>query len=663
MEELVNQAAEHIILSNSLEYLPVSVSDNVMVPIPLAAAGAVAGAAYLNARFSLAHDLLFFRIAGASLLNILRAVRSDKINVFYVLENQALGKSTAGRPFILFEGKSYTYAETYEMVLRYGAWLREHHGVRERDIVALDYQNSDTFIFLWFAIWAIGAKPAFINYNLQGAALTHCLRASTSTLAIVDPLVAESVTDEVRQELPNMKFVVFAPGVEAEARSQQPVRYRDAVRSESEYVSMAILIYTSGTTGMPKPAVVSWAKIYMASMMSSKSVALGPGEVLYTCMPLYHSAASCLGFCSALWVGAAAAIGRRFSTKTFWPEVRETKSTVIQYVGETCRYLVVAPPEIDPVTGENLDKKHCVRAAMGNGLRPDVWDKVEGETLTWTPTQTIYEIYAATEGALGLWNVSRNSFGKGAIGRFGLLSGAFIGMRSAVVRVDNETELPWRNPKTGHCQRVRTGEVGEFIASLPAEDIHKRFQGYFGNQDATNSKVMRNVFKNGDAWFRSGDMVRWDGDGRIYFNDRIGDTFRWKSENVSTAEVAETLGLHPAVQEANVYGVELPNHDGRAGCVAIVLDSKQTNAEVLASLASHAREKLPRYAVPLFLRVLREVGMQSTGTNKQQKHILRQQSVDPAKVEGDTLFWMKEGTYAPFGLRDWKALEQGAVKL
>lgn len=253
-----------------------------MVPIPLAAAGAVAGAAYLNARFSLAHDLLFFRIAGASLLNILRAVRSDKINVFYVLEKQALDKSTAGRPFILFEGKSYTYAETYETVLRYGAWLREHHGVRERDIVALDYQNSDTFIFLWFAIWAIGAKPAFINYNLQGAALTHCLRASTSTLAIVDPLVAESVTDEVRQELPNMKFVVFAPEVEAEARSQHPVRYPDAVRSESEYVSMAILIYTSGTTGMPKPAVVSWAKIYMASMMSSKSVGLGPGEVLYT---------------------------------------------------------------------------------------------------------------------------------------------------------------------------------------------------------------------------------------------------------------------------------------------------------------------------------------------------------------------------------------------
>ncbi|KAL2136993.1 hypothetical protein VTI74DRAFT_11175 [Chaetomium olivicolor] len=630
-----------------------------MIPVPLAAAGAIAGSAYLNARFSLAHDLLFFRITGSSLLNIARAVRSDKINAFYVLEKHALDKKTAGRPLILFEGKSYTFAETYETVLRYGAWLRERHGVRERDIVALDYQNSDTFIFLWFAIWSIGAKPAFINHNLQGAALTHCLRASTSTLAIIDPLVAESVTEEVRQELPSLKFLIFAPETEAEAQSQEPVRYPDAVRSESDYVGMAILIYTSGTTGMPKPAVVSWAKVYTAAMLSSKAVCMGPGEVLYTCMPLYHSAASCLGFCSALWVGATAAIGRRFSTKTFWNEVRETNSTIIQYVGETCRYLVVAPPERDPVTGESLDKKHRVRVAMGNGLRPDVWDKFKERF----GIDTIYEVYAATEGALGLWNVSRNSFAKGAIGRFGLLSGAFIRMRSAIVRVDNETELPWRDPKTGLCQRVKTGEVGEFIVSLPADDINKRFQGYFGNKAATNSKIMRNVFKKGDAWFRSGDVLRWDSAGRIYFNDRIGDTFRWKSENVSTAEVAQTLGLHPAVQEANVYGVQLPNHDGRAGCVAIVLDTPQATPEVLASLAAHARERLPRYAVPLFLRLLKEVGMQNTGTNKQQKHLLRQQGIDPANVDGDALFWLKEGTYVPFGPRDWKALEQGAVKL
>ncbi|KAK4039873.1 fatty acid transporter protein [Parachaetomium inaequale] len=630
-----------------------------MAPVPLAAAGALAGAAYLNARFSLAHDLLFFRILGSSLFSLFRAQRADKINAFYVLEQQALDKTTGGKPFILFEGRSFTYAETYETVLRYGAWLRERHGVRERDVVALDYQNSETFVFFWFALWAVGAKPAFINHHLQGAALTHCLRESTAKLAVVDPRVAESVTEEVRRELSGMRFVVFTPEVEAEAREQEPVRYPDAVRSEGEPTDMAILIYTSGTTGMPKPAVVSWAKGYMAANISAKGTDAGQTDVIYTCMPLYHSAASCLAVCSALFIGATAAVGRRFSTKTFWKEVRDTNATVIQYVGETCRYLTVAPPETDPVTGENLDKKHCVRAAMGNGLRPDVWDRFKERF----GIDTIYEIYAATEGAAGLWNVSRNSFGKGAIGRFGLLSGALSSLRSAIVRVDNETELPWRDPKSGLCQRVITGEAGEFIVRLPADDIKKGFQGYYGNASATNSKIMRDVFRKGDAWFRSGDVLQWDGDGRVYFNDRIGDTFRWKSENVSTAEVAQVLGLHPAVQEANVYGVQLPNHDGRAGCVAIVLDTPHANAQVLASLAAHAREKLPRYAVPLFLRLLREVGMQNTGTNKQQKQALRQQSVDPSNVRDDALFWLKEGTYVPFGQTDWNALEEGAVKL
>ncbi|KAK3296611.1 uncharacterized protein B0H64DRAFT_105649 [Chaetomium fimeti] len=633
-----------------------------MVPVPAAAAaaGALAGAAYLNARFSLAHDLLFFRIFGSALFGLFRAGRAGRLNVFYVLEAQARGdKATAAKPFVLFEGRAVTYAEAYDTVLRYGAWLRERRGVRAGDVVALDYQNSETFVFLWFALWAIGAKPAFINHHLQGTALAHCLRESTARLALVDPRVAESVSDEVRRELSGMEFAVFTPELEAEAQRQEPVRYPDAERTEKEPTDMAMLIYTSGTTGMPKPAVISWAKVYMAANMSAKGTGSTPSDVFYTCMPLYHSAGSCLAVCSALFLRATAAIGRRFSTKTFWKEVRETKSTVIQYVGETCRYLTVAPPEIDPVTGENLDKKHCVRAAMGNGLRPDVWDRFKERF----GIDTIYEIYAATEGAAGLWNPSRNSFAKGAIGRFGLVSGALSSLRTTLVEVDNETELPWRDPKTGFCKRAKTGEAGEFIVGLPADDIKKRFQGYYGNTEATNAKIMRDVFKKGDAWFRSGDVLRWDSDGRVYFHDRIGDTFRWKSENVSTAEVAQVLGLHPAVQEANVYGVQLPHHDGRAGCVAIVLDTPQANARVLASLASHAREKLPRYAVPLFVRLVKEVGAQTTGTNKQQKHVLRQQGVDPSKAEDDALFWLKGGTYVPFRLTDWKALEQGAVKL
>lgn len=231
--------------------------------------------------------------------------------------------------------------------------------------------------------------------------------------------------------------------------------------------------------------------------------------------------------------------------------------------------------------------------------------------------------------------------------------------------MDHETDQPWRDPKTGFCKRAENGETGELIAKLPPDDIESRFQGYFGNASATNSKIMRDVFTKGDAWFRSGDVMRWEGslDGRLFFSDRIGDTYRWKSENVSTAEVAEVLGTHPSVQEANVYGVQLPNHDGRAGCVAIAFDKQTITPDLLASLAKHSLAGLPKYAVPLFLRVVKDVALQTTGTNKQQKHILREEGVDPAKANGDDLFWLNNGTYVPFGFSEWKALQAGSVKL
>ncbi|VBB76519.1 Putative fatty acid transporter protein [Podospora comata] len=630
-----------------------------MASLALTAAGVAAGSAYLNARLSLSHDLLFARIAGSSVINIIKAVRSGKINFFYVLEKQALDTSSANRPFMLFEGRSWTYKETYDNVLQWGTWLREVKGVKKGDVVVLNYQNSAMFMILWFSIWTVGAKPAFINYNLRDQALTHCLKESTARLALVDPHVADALTDDVREKMAGMEFIVTGDDVQREVQRVRGTRGDDELRKEDDYVAMAILIYTSGTTGMPKPAVVSWAKIFTAIGLCSKGTGMKKDDVFYTCMPLYHSSASCLGVCSVLFTGATLSIGRKFSTKTFWKEVRDTKSTIIQYVGETCRYLTVAPPEIDPVTGENLDKKHHVRVAFGNGLRPDVWDKFKERFAI----DTIYEFYAATEGALGLWNLSRNAFGKGAIGRYGALSTLFLGLRSAIVKIDDETEEPWRDPQTGFCQRVKSGDVGEFLVSLPADDVNKRFQGYFGNQKATNSKIMRDVFKKGDAWFRSGDVLRWDSDGMIFFSDRIGDTFRWKSENVSTAEVSQAMGLHPNVLESNVYGVQLPNHDGRAGCAAIAFDSPNPSRELMASLAKHAREKLPRYAVPLFLRVVKGVGEQTTGTNKQQKHHLRQQSVNPSKVQGDALFWLKGDTYEPFGETQWKELEGGRVKL
>lgn len=411
-------------------------------------------------------------------------------------------------------------------------------------------------------------------------------------------------------------------------------------------------------------------------------------------MPLYHSTATVLGFLPCLFAGSTFVLGRKFSARNFWAEVRATDSTLVQYVGETMRYLLATPPAIDPTTGEDLDKKHRVRAIFGNGLRPDIWNKVKERF----GIETVTEFFASTESSGAITNCSRNDFSAGAVGSFGTVGKFIMGRASAIVHVDVLTEEPWRNPKSGFCKRVPDGETGELIWRLNEKDVHHDFQGYFGNDKATERKIMRDVFKKGDAWFRTGDVVRCDSEGRYYFSDRLGDTFRWRSENVSTSEVAEIMGQHPEIHEANVYGVKIPHHEGRAGCAAIVLrgqvESTNTEAQdvkgkeqkqkkpglqdqnglipihrptpqVLASIATHAFSNLPRYAVPVFLRVVREI--KGTGNNKQSKVALRNDGVDLESLEArgvDDIWYHLHGqVYVPFGREQWRALKAGQVKL
>lgn len=381
-------------------------------------------------------------------------------------------------------------------------------------------------------------------------------------------------------------------------------------------------------------------------------------------MPLYHSSALVLSFVATLLTGSTQAIGRKFSTKSFWSDVRASKATNIQYVGETLRYLLAAPPQYDPGTGKCLDREHNVRQAFGNGLRPDIWDKFKDRF----GVETIVEFYASTEGPFGTWNRSSNDFAKGAMGRHGSIYGFFLGMKTRVIAMDEVTQEPLRDPATGFCQRAPPGVPGEAIYKLPADEVEKRFQGYYGNPEATEAKLLRDVFSKGDVWFRSGDLVRWDSEGRVFFHDRIGDTFRWKSENVSTAEVSEALGRHDAVKEANVYGVQLPHHDGRAGCAAVCLDG-EPHETTMRSLGKHVRKSLPRYAQPLFLRVVAAMGEESkhaTGTNKQQKHALQKAGVRPDEAndgELGRLFWLNGDSYVPFTTPDWTELDGGRVKL
>ena len=601
--------------------------------------------------------------------------KRDNLNVFYVLEEHANSPKTANHTFLIYQAQSWTFKQTYETVLRYAGWLHNTYQIEPKEIIAIDFMNCPQFLFLTLALWSLGATPAFINYNLTGTPLIHCVRVSTARLLFVDPEIRSAVTSEVLSALTSPTFrsgisggpteVVFLEkGLQTSLPYHPSYRAPNEIRSAETGKHRALLIYTSGTTGLPKPANVAWSKVIIGSGFASHWLDLRPctssnPDRFYTCMPMYHSSGFILGFCTCLMKATTFVLGHRFSTKAFWHDVRQADATVIQYVGETLRYLLAAPSVTDPKRpGRNLDKENNVRMAFGNGLRPDVWDKFKQRF----DVETVAEFYAATEGTGGCWNYSSNSFASGAIGRTGAMLELILRNDVAVVKHDYATELPYRDPDTNLCERVPRGSPGEVINALDPNDIALKYQGYFNNEEASDKKILRNVFKRGDAWYRTGDLVRWDQEGRWYFVDRIGDTFRWKSENVSTNEVSEVLGQHPRVLEANVYGVEVPGHDGRAGCAAVLLDTAKPAGEDLESVAMLAINSLPKYAVPEFLRIVKEV--QATGNNKQQKHVLRTQGVDPNQIPtDDKVYWLQKGTYVPFTRDDWNRLNTGKVKL
>jgi acyl-CoA synthetase (AMP-forming)/AMP-acid ligase II len=333
-------------------------------------------------------------------------------------------------------------------------------------------------------------------------------------------------------------------------------------------------------------------------------------------MPLYHGT----GFTTAvscMLSGVGLCIGKKFSASRFWTEVRESDSTAIVYVGETARYLLANPPS-------SLDKQHKVRVMFGNGMRPDVWYRFVERF----GVQTVAEFFNSTEGVFGLVNVSRGPFLATAVGHHGGILRYRMRNTFVPVEIDPETNSIVRHPKTGFAKRTTYEQGGEIIVALPHESA---FVGYYKNPEATEKKFERNVFKKGDLFYRTGDALRRDADGKWFFLDRLGDTFRWKSENVSTAEVSEVLGHYPGVVEANVYGVEVPGHDGRAGCAAIYIDPAHRATFNFNALLEHSRAKLPKYAVPPFIRVLN--GITTMHNNKQNKVPLRNDGIDLRKLQ------------------------------
>lgn len=593
--------------------------------------------------------------------------KQDRLNLFYLLEQWAKDPQTANRPFIITPSDpangvpqtETTYSEAYERVLKCAAWLKIQYNVQKGEMVAMDYMNRPQFVWVWFALWSLGAVPAFINHNLRDKAFVHCVKVSTARLLLIDHEIEGILTEETKEGLDEasmgrpMETVLVTREMEEAIFARDPYRAPDSARGGVTGTDVSLLIYTSGTTGLPKAANVNWGKPASGPKVWANLFGLQREDRYFTALPLYHSSGSALGLMPVLGPGCTLVLAPKFSARQYMRQVSETGATGMHYIGEMCRYLVSSPPS-------PYDRAHKLKFAYGNGMRMDVWQKLKDRF----NIPVVIEFYGATEGPSAMFTHSRNDFTRGAVGRSGIITRKIFG-NNLLVKHDNNTDEPYRNPKTGLCIRCKSNETGELLHPLDAKAIEEKYFGYLGNEKASMSKVLRDVLKKGDAYYRTGDLQRVDSDGRWWFMDRIGDTFRWKSENVSTAEVSEAVGDHPAITEANCYGVQLPNHDGRAGCAALVLreDLKTLDDTLCRELAAHARKRLPRYAVPIFLRVMKEV--ETTGTHKHQKVKLRNEGADPGQVGDDELFWLEPGKegYTSFGDGEWKRVCGGEAKL
>lgn len=533
-------------------------------------------------------------------------------------------------------------------------------GVKPGQLVAFYLQNSPEFLIAWIALWSIGCAPAMLNYNLAGDALLHCLKISESPLMLVDddPKCAARV-EEQRSTFENdlgMKIVSLDDALKSHIKSTFPTKVPDDKNRRGMAGSFPIaLAYTSGTTGMPKGCAFTIERVQSTvgrGKLFNEKRGLG-GDRWYICMPMYHGTGG-MASVACILEGIGVAVGKRFSVSNFWKDIHDSQSTFFVYVGETARYLLNAPPS-------PLDKGHKVRCMYGNGLRPDVWDRFRERF----DVPEVAEFFNSTEGLFALLNYDRGPYLSSCVGHHGALLRAMLHKTFVPVAIDPSTGDIFRDPKTGFATRNSYSEGGEMIVKIPSESA---FQGYWRNEESTAKKFLHDVFVKGDLYYRSGDALRRTDDGRWYFLDRLGDTFRWKSENVSTAEVAQAIGTFPGVTEANVYGVLVPGHDGRAGCMALQIDPERKQAFNFNELLKHARERLPKYAVPVFVRVVQSSS--HIHNNKQNKVPLREEGVDPAlvgsKVEGgekDRFLWLSEEGYVDFGMGDWQGLVERRILL
>ena len=465
----------------------------------------------------------------------------------------------------LIGSETLTYADLACRINGYAATAIEQ-GIAGKTI-ALLMRNCPNYVAIWLGLTRVGCQVALLNTSLHPDSLMHCIRAVDASYLIGDAELTGNI------DVPVIDLTIAPNGPDWPLPRPEDV---------------ALFIYTSGTTGLPKAAKITHRRITEWCYWFSGMTSALPNDRMYDCLPMYHSIGGIVAVGSMLVAHASVVIRPRFSATHFWDDVVETRCTIFQYIGELCRYLTSLPPQKN-------EREHQLRLAVGNGLQADVWERFQGRF----GIPQVLEYYAATEGVLSLYNCEGKP---GAIGHIPPILEPHFAIK--LIRVDQETGEPMRD--AGRCIVADIDEPGEAVTLLRNG---RRFDGY-NDALASDHKVLRDAFVAGDRWYRTGDLMRKDRAGFYYFVDRLGDTFRWKGENVSTTEVANVVRACPGVVDTVVYGVNVPENDGRAGMAAITT----TDDFSFEILADHLRCHLPTYARPIFVRLCEL--LDTTGTFK-----------------------------------------------
>ncbi|KAF4631963.1 hypothetical protein G7Y89_g6166 [Cudoniella acicularis] len=576
----------------------------------IGAAATLVTGAYVNAKFSIGKDIQTLKWEAAWGKRMGKRIQDlgDTCTIYNMFT-----KADPSNEFLWFEGRTWTY-DVDKL-----AALLEAKGVSRKDYIAVFTTNSPEMIMTILALSKLGAIAALINISLRDSGSFG------------------------RVSLPSgSDFLIKLADLPVPAVVSKPAK--------ATIQDLSVLIYTSGTTGKPKACAIRNHLMMVTSTPLSQDLE-EPEKYfplrIYSPLPLFHGTAifTCLSY--ALGTSSAVCLARKFSTSRFWKDVTESRATRILYVGELCRYLVHSP--LSP-----YDRGHNCIVAAGNGLRGEIWEKFKERF----GIPEIREFYRSTEGFAKYDNFSRGSWAAGKVGFKGPIR-RLLETDTFLVKTDPETESPYRDPKTGFCVKAKLGEVGEVIGKVKDRGV---LIEYLNNSPATEEKIIFDVFKKGDCWQKMGDLLFMDRDGWVHFHDRMGDTFRWKGENVSAGEVRDHLAKLDEVLDAMVYGVKLPGYDGQAGAAAITLDS-QTDEAFMKGLYSRLKKTgLPGYAMPRLVRITPEIEANAT-FKKSKGDLLKRSWIATDAGNQDKLYWLNGTSYQKLDASSWSSIEAGRAKL